>query len=136
MNLPGFCSRCVVEVSDKPGMFILDQPLIYYSAFLGREIHVPKGFETDFASIPRLLQNIIQVNGRHRPAAVVHDYLCWLVDVSVYHYPAPLMTQGEADKVFREAMKCLDVEFVQSSVMYRMVRRYQKIKAWIKGETY
>jgi hypothetical protein len=138
MNLPNFCSRLVVEVSGMEGLFILDEPLIYYSAFLGREIRVPKGFPTDFASIPRLLQNIIQVNGKHRPAAVVHDYLCALVDHDLsWTVPGmPELTQGMADKVFREAMKCLDVEFVESSVMYRMVRGYQKTKAWLKGETY
>jgi hypothetical protein len=131
VNIPAFCSRCVVEVGSMDGVFILDQPLIYYSAFLGREIHVPAGFPTDFASIPRLLQNIIQVNGRHRPAAVVHDYLCTLVDSGT-----PGLTQGMADKVFREAMWCLDVDFVESSIMYRMVRRYQKIKSWLHGEKY
>jgi hypothetical protein len=137
VNLPGFCSRLVVEVGAMEGIFILDEPLIYYSAFLGREIEVPKGLETDFASIPRLLQNIIQVNGKHRRAAVVHDYLCVQIDNGVTDWSLPAnLTQGMADKVFREAMKCLDVEFVESSVMYRMVRRYQKTKAWLKGETY
>ena len=112
-------------------MFTLLAPLIYYSVFLDREVQVPTGFSTDFASIPRLLQNVIQVNGRHRSAAVIHDYLCSLVDIG-----SPGLTQGMADKVFREAMWCLDVEFVQSSIMYRMVRRYQKTKSWLLGEKY
>jgi hypothetical protein len=138
MHLPGFCSKLVVEVSSFEGLFVLDEPLIYYSAILGKEIRVPKGFPTDFASIPRLFQNIIQVNGKHRPAAVVHDYLCAVVDNDLDWAVPELrgITQGLADKIFREAMRCLDVEFVESSVMYRMVRRYQKIKAWFKGEEY
>jgi hypothetical protein len=137
VHLPGFCSECVVRVGSEEGIFTLTEPLIFYSVFLSREIHVPVGFDTDFASIPRLLQNIIQVNGKHRRAAVVHDYLCVQIDNGVTDWSLPAnLTQGMADKVFREAMKCLDVEFVESSVMYRMVRRYQKTKAWFKGETY
>lgn len=129
MNLPGFCSELDVRVLDEPGMFALLSPLIYYSAILGREIIVPPKERTDFASIPRLVQNIIQVNGRHRKPAVVHDHLC-------EHKDLYGISQGMADKIFREAMRCVDVEFVESSIMYRMVRRYQKTKAWLKGETY
>lgn len=129
MNLPGFCSELIVKVRPEEGMFELVEPLIFYSVLLGREIIVPPKELTDFASIPRLFQNIIQVNGRHRPAAVVHDRLC-------EHKALYGINQGMADKIFREAMRCLDVEFVESSVMYQMVRRYQKVKAWIKGETY
>jgi hypothetical protein len=129
MHLPGFCSKLIVEVIPEEGMFRLTEPLIFYSVLLGREIIVPPTFDTDFASIPRIVQNIIQVNGRHRPAAVVHDFLCKFKQLFG-------INQGMADKIFREAMKCLDVEFVESSIMYRMVRRYQKTKAWLKGETY
>jgi hypothetical protein len=124
-----FRSRCIVEVDDEPHYFVLTQPLIYYSDLLGREVVVPVGYRTNFASIPRLFQTIIQVNGRHRKAAVVHDYLC-------DNKEAEGMLQGLVDKVFREAMKVLDVDFVESSTMYRLVRRYQKTMAWIKGESY
>ncbi len=118
-----------MRVVDGEGMFRLLSPLVYYSDLLGEEIVVPTGFETDFASIPRIFQNIIQVNGKHRKAAVVHDYLC--VNKKKLRMP-----QGLADKIFREAMRCLDVEFVESSLMYRMVRRYQRTMAWLKGESY
>lgn len=39
-------------------------------------IVVPKGFETDFASTPRLLQSIFPATGAWTKAAVVHDFLC------------------------------------------------------------
>ena len=124
-----FRSECIVKVTDQDGIFELVEPLIYYSELLGREIIVPPKELTDFASIPRLFQNIIQVNGRHRKPAVVHDHLC-------EHKALYGINQGMADKVFREAMRVVDVEFVESSVMYQLVRRYQKTKAWLKGETY
>lgn len=131
-----FRSECDVRVTDKENIFVLIAPLVYYSELLGQEITVPTGYPTDFASIPRLFQSVIQVNGRHRKAAVIHDYLCTLVDLELKEQTMPNMTQGKADKIFREAMRVLDVEFVESSIMYRMVRRYQKTKAWIKGEVY
>lgn len=39
------------------------------------EIIVPKGFETDFASIPRFFWRIFPPAGRYAKAAVIHDYL-------------------------------------------------------------
>jgi len=131
-----FRSRCVVEVDDEPHYFVLTEPLTFYSAIFDKEVTAPAGYRTNFASIPRLFQAIIQVNGRHRKAAVIHDYLCDLIDRQVTDWTLENMTQGKADKIFREAMKVLDVDFVESSVMYRMVRRYQKTMAWIKGENY
>lgn len=124
-----FRSKLHVEVGDEDNKFILLAPLVYYSDLVGGEIVVPAGYATDFASIPRLFQNIIQVNGRHRKPAVLHDYLCDFKKMLG-------MPQGFADKIFREAMKVVDVAFVESAVMYRMVRRYQMTAAWLKGQSY
>lgn len=43
---------------------------------LGNLIVVPKGFRTDFASTPRILQNLFPPTGAWTKAAVVHDFLC------------------------------------------------------------
>ena len=124
-----FRTRLRVEVDDEDSYFILIAPLIYYSELLGGEIVVPEGYRTNFASIPRIFQNIIQVNGKHRRPACVHDFLC-------DHKKLFGMPQGFADKIFREAMCVVDVEYVESAVMYRMVRRYQITAAFLKGESY
>jgi hypothetical protein len=124
-----FRSRLHVEVGDEDNKFILLMPLVYYSDLVKGEIVVPAGYATDFASIPCMFQNIIQVNGRHRRPAVIHDYLCDFKKLLG-------MPQGFADKIFREAMKVVDVEYVQSAVMYRMVRRYQMTMAFLKGQSY
>lgn len=124
-----FRSPLHVEVGDEDSKFILLAPLIYYSDLAQCEIVVPAGYSTDFASIPRIFQNIIQVNGRHRKPAVLHDYLC--DSKKLFGMP-----QGFADKIFREAMEVVDVDFVESKVMYRMVRRYQMTMAFLKGQSY
>ena len=53
-------------------------------------ITAPAGFETDFASVPRLFWRIVPPWGRYSPAAVVHDFL----------YHTGLVTRAEADRIF------------------------------------
>jgi hypothetical protein len=120
-----FKSRLHVEVLDASGMFQLCDDFIYYSDILKRDIVVPKGFETDFASIPWFLHSIVQVNSKHRRAAVVHDYLC------VFKKEEGI-NQECADQIFREAMRELDVRWSQRGAMYKAVRWYQSITAMFK----
>jgi hypothetical protein len=71
------------------------EPLRYDSAVLGCRLTVPDGFETDFASVPRLpLAYLIAGNRFHAPAAV-HDFL----------YSRGFTTRKEADDVLYEAMR-------------------------------
>lgn len=110
-------------------MFELTAPLTYYSAILGRDIHVHEGFVTDFASIPALAQSFIPVNGRHREAACVHDYLCvYKAKMEIGGFVG--IDQLTVDRVFLEAMEVLEVRWTQRRVMYRAVRVYQTIKGW------
>ncbi|MDX1489721.1 MAG: DUF1353 domain-containing protein [Pseudohongiellaceae bacterium] len=121
-----FKTACIVEVSSTSKKFRLVQGLVYYSTMLGRDITVPEGFETDFASIPQLLKWLIDVNGRHRRSAVVHDYLC------VYGRRESI-TQAKADAVFKEAMGVDQVRVTQKYPMYWGVRIYQSTTGFIKG---
>jgi uncharacterized protein DUF1353 len=51
----------------------LTNPLVYYSAVLQRQIVVPEGFITDFASVPRLPFIYWFAGDTARKAAVIHD---------------------------------------------------------------
>jgi hypothetical protein len=64
-------------------------------------VHIPAGFVTDFASIPRIAWRVISPTDYHigKPA-VVHDWL--------YRNPGITVTKEFADNELREAMKCLD----------------------------
>lgn len=80
-----------------------------------RPIKIPAGFLTDFASVPRLLWNVMPPTGMYGKAAVIHDYL----------YRTPQMaTRAEADNVFKEAMQALGVGWWTRQVMYRGVRLF------------
>jgi hypothetical protein len=86
-------------------------PLIYlrddYTA-----ITVPAGFITDLASIPRAFHSLIPVNGKHSPAAILHDYLYCTQD----------RTRAEADAIFLEAMKACGVGWLRRQAMWSAVR--------------
>ena len=84
-----------------------------------RDRSVPKGFETDLASIPAFFRRIIPVNDTHVLAAVVHDYL---YSVKGKASATKTVTRKQADKAFLEAMRELKVPVWKRNVMYRAVR--------------
>lgn len=100
-----------LEIGRK-GQWILADRLIYSSSLIDDLVIVEKGFETDLASIPRVFTPLIPKNGKHRAAAIVHDYLCREKPV----------TRGVADKIFLEAMKVLKVRAWRRNAMYFAVR--------------
>ena len=110
MSTSYFDSRLAVyEVGD--GIWVTSRPLILSSQRLGVEIKVPEGFETDFASVPRIFWSIFPPFGLYTRAAVVHDYL----------YRNTSFKRGTCDKVFREAMQILKVPAWKKETMYVMV---------------
>lgn len=88
-------------------------------AFLDKDLHaggwlVPAGFETDFASIPRIFWNILPPIGSYAQAAVVHDYL----------YQTRKISRKEADLTFLLLMKSDGVNFLIRTIMYWAVRLF------------
>lgn len=76
-------------------------------------IVVPAGFITDFASIPRVLWNILPPTGKYTKAAVLHDWL---------YRTTNLATRKQADDVLLEAMKVCGVSWWQRVAIYSGVR--------------
>lgn len=75
-------------------------------------IVIPPGFITDLASIPRIFQGLVPVNGHHRRPAVLHDYLYVVQDRS----------RLDADRLFLQAMAAIGTRWTQRQIMYRAVR--------------
>jgi hypothetical protein len=73
----------------------LDADFQYASAVLNQVITVPKGFHTDFASVPRFPGAYLLAGGKAKWEAVVHDYLCVHPEIC---------SRQKADEVFHEAM--------------------------------
>lgn len=79
-------------IADDPPRWRLLGALIYDSAV--DLIVVPAGFETDFASVPRLPLTFLLAGDTCHRAAVVHDWL---------YTPPQKLTRAEADRVLCEA---------------------------------
>ena len=83
-------------------------------------IRVPKGFKTDFASVPWPASMLIPKDGDYNQAAVVHDYLYSMLGKlpeNEYTY-----SRDECDRIFLEAMGVLGVNKFKRRIMYRGVR--------------
>lgn len=76
---------------------------------------VPKGFKTDFASIPRIFRAIIPPTGKWSNASVLHDYL--------YTDGYKLgVSRKQADKIFYNAMIDSFVARITANIMWFCVR--------------
>ena len=90
----------------------------------GDTITVPKGFITDFASIPKGVRWIIGGPlGRYGKAAVIHDYL----------FATQQRSLKETNQIFLEGMKVLGVSWIKRTTMYSMVVTFSWI-SWNKAK--
>lgn len=80
---------------------------------------VPKGFKTDFASIPRIFWAIIAPLGKHTLPAVLHDFLY------TEGYKMGI-SRKEADKIFYNAMIDSFVNRFTANIMWACVRLFAK----------
>ena len=76
------------------------------------DILVPRGFVTDFASVPRALWWLYPPWGRYGPAAVVHDF----------EYRRQIRTRAEADALFLAGMAVLRVPAARRWTIYLALR--------------
>lgn len=88
-------------------------------------IVIPKGFKTDFASIPRIFWNIIAPIGKWTLPSVMHDYL--------YSEGYRLgISRKQADKIFYQAMRKSFVAPITANIMWACVRLFAR-KHYNKG---
>ena len=96
------------------GRYVLSEDLVYFSELLNKDIIVPKGFETDFASVPRVPIAYWLFGGKAHHESVVHDYL--------YRTNPHICTRRQADNVFKEAMTSRKKGFFVKGSMWLGVR--------------
>ena len=111
-----------------PRLGVLRAPFAFLSPTLGR-IEVADGFDTDYASVPRIFWSIYPPDGSYTEAAIIHDALyfyqaqsrtgCALGAAEPAAYP---ITRAQADTVFLEAMAALGVPAVRRRILYSSVR--------------
>jgi len=89
------------------------EPFVVQSETIGRFI-VPLGFISDGASVPRWFWSIFPPFGKYLEAAVAHDYIY----AEAYHK----FTKEQADTLFLELLKLLDIGFIKRNTMYTAVK--------------
>jgi len=85
---------------------------------------VPKGFITDLTSVPRAFWTLLPRDGKYLTAAIVHDFNYWYQDG---------VTRKQADDVFREGMRDLNVGRLKRTLIYQGVRKGGGL-AWSKNK--
>lgn len=109
-----FIDTSPLDIGERASQWITTEAVRYESDIAKRVIEIPAGFETDLASIPRSFMGLIPVNGKHRNAAIVHDYL--------YVIKPDWCSRSLADSVFLEAMQVLGESRLRRGAMYAAVR--------------
>lgn len=118
-----FTTPLIVELIGKNKWSVYKKFTYHVNKYPSKEvITIPKGFETDFASIPRIFWVLISPIDKHAKAAVVHDYC--------YKY-APY-TRKRSDQIFLEAMKVLNVPKWKQYCIYYAVRIFSILPWWWK----
>lgn len=87
-------------------------PLIYQSDVVSATITVPIGFETDFASVPRLPLVYEVMGNRCHEAATLHDWL----------YASMQFDRLTSDKILFEAVVATTCQKWRAYLMYLGVR--------------
>ena len=86
-----------------------------YRSSLGT-VTVPAGFLTDLASIPRPGWSVLSPTGPWMGPAVIHDFL--------YTPANTRFTRLQSDRIFKEAMYNLGLDWPRRAAIYRAVRLF------------
>jgi hypothetical protein len=105
-----FLSDLDARLKDDDTVWVLDSPLKYQSDIMGL-IEVPSGFETDFASVPRVPFVYEAFGDRAHRESVLHDYLYRIDSI-------PQATFDQANDVFLEAMTVRNKGWFVRKMMY------------------
>jgi hypothetical protein len=81
------------------------------------EFTIPKGFVTDWASVPGLVQSFVPRTGQWDEAAALHDLFCEALNKG-----RPIVDSRTADRLFEKVMKEADVGPVRRKLMWAAVR--------------
>lgn len=118
----------------KAGRFIwtVEYPFTYHVGEYPSEerITVPKGFQTDFASIPRPIWVLMPPDDDYTQAAVLHDFMCFRrgkIEM-LPHEGGPTSrtrtqnyTVRQVTEIFEEAMGVCGVPPWKRAIMFRAV---------------
>lgn len=111
-----FLSKLILEADPRPDWWRVHAPLVWSCATFG-QIVVPVGFQTDLASIPRMLRDWEDFDpcGISRRPAVLHDWC---------YSKASKRPKHEADQLFRMALKAEGMSDTAAFAHYAAVDKF------------
>lgn len=113
-----FKTKLRIEAVDREDFYILTSRLSYITN-LGDQIHVPKGFKTNFASVPRIAKFYVDDDDwQIRAPSVVHDYL-YSAESSKLGF-----SRKQSDEVLLEAMIGLGMRKTKALLIYYILRMF------------
>lgn len=117
----GFQSQLYVAKSGR-NRWTVHLPLVYLAQD-GDRYEVPVGFETDFASVPRVTQNLVD-DDDYAECAVFHDYLyaTRAIPTNAEGKERKPIVKASADYLFRESLQAQGCNIVLRWIMYLAVR--------------
>ncbi|GAA3799644.1 DUF1353 domain-containing protein [Cellulomonas soli] len=83
---------------------------------------VPRGMETDLASVPPFLWGVIASYGRQTLPALLHDRLCWAAQLPDQPAPYRRRARREADDQFRRTLRASGSGPLRRWLMWAAVR--------------
>lgn len=118
--------KFIYEDGDKEDCFFIYQD-IEYTLSNGKIVKIPKGMETDFASIPRFFWRLFPPHlKKYRQGAVVHDYLYMTEDI--------VTSRAYADAEFRRILIKKGTARWQAWLFWSVIRMFGN-KNWKKFKT-
>lgn len=106
-----------------PDRFRLLADLIFYSAHFRGQVIVRAGFETDLASVPKIVASLVPKYGGFNAAAVIHDaaleHRCVADDGRRQNW-----TRGFANDLFAEGLAACGVSWWRRQLMIAAVRAF------------
>lgn len=103
------------------GSYVLTAPFSADIDGLGIAVHLPAGYVTDLASIPRWAWALVghPATGEFQDAAIIHDWIC---DLAVDRQDYSIRLIGDA--IFFHLLQVAGVSYWKRALMYLAVRTH------------
>ncbi|PAF46347.1 hypothetical protein BKH46_07710 [Helicobacter sp. 12S02634-8] len=115
--------KAEINWKHKDKMLVILLEPIAYTTKAGEYILIPKGFESDGGSIPKIFWWLLSPFENYSKCCILHDYLC-----TQFHQGK--LTRSYCDKIFLEAMESINIKKSTRLALYLAVRLYAKIKRY------
>lgn len=108
----------------------LNSDLVFYSAKFSLLITVPKGFVTDFASVPRVPIVFTLTGDTAHRAATIHDFL-YSVKGKIGGSRKIILSRKECDAIFYEAMRTFSADNMgDDEPEWRRIIMWLSVRIW------